>query len=869
MDTKTSRVSDISTNEQGKIMKQRSGHLKNIRHVASGKGLRLSAVTVAVLSVLSGGYAQAAESTTSEATLEKVVVTSRNREEIAQDVPLPVQVLGGAQLDRENIKSVWDLPSKAPNLQLNPPGENARKVSASIRGLGRASANDSMEQSVGVIVDGVSLYYSGQAWNDYVDLDRIEVLRGPQGTLIGKNTSLGAIKIITQAPSFKKASSFEVTTGSLNTLSGKFAATGALVEGLLAYRGTFLVDRQDGLYDNTYLNYGNARETWRESNKIAGRYQLLWTPTANLSGRFIFDKLRSDERTNTGNVNVSNGPSTYNDGVARTVTNPIGYTPTGSYVNYGYLGKWAQRSAWFHNTDGSVYQPPLGTTNIENSEARPQLTNQHGWSGQFDLSLQEHTLTSITAYRYQDFDIKNGGQNGPFYVGNSGQQLWNKQTSQELRLASIPDAGKKFDYQFGLYYLKAEVYSDDPTYYGPDAGAWNASNGNYTTLIASAAGRELLRASLDGVYQSWITDAKVSSLAGYGQIDLHLTEKASLSVGLRQTKEHKTNRTEHQIDRSGQDLTALGAALGASSLVATAQNVRNGQVGAAYGPVAGNPIDASLTSWNIGPSYKLNDDVLLYSSLGKGQKSGFIYFNPSISTPPGNPDFETDIKPEQTLDFELGAKTLLLNRSLLLNANLYYTKVTDYQASWTREDPLNPGTNITRWGNAPKVLARGIELESAYQWSKNLELTANGAYNRATYETQWLIVAPELSSTTTLFDAKGQQIANVPLATINYGVNYKVPVGGYQARVNLINSYKSGFYFNDNHSANTYQDAYTITNLGLGLGEQNGAWEISLLVKNLFNTKYALSKATWTNTAAQTKTVGDPRYVGLVFKSKI
>ncbi len=255
--------------------------------------------------------------------LETVLVTSRNRAEAAQEVPLPVRVIGGERLDRDDIKSVWDLPSVAPNLQLNNPGENARKVSPGIRGLGRGGANDSMEQSVGTIVDGVTLYYSGQAWADYVDLDRIEVLYGPQGTLVGKNTSLGAIKIATKAPSFKPASKFEVTAGELNTLQGKFSTTGPLIDDLLAYRGSFLVTRQDGLYDNTYLNFGKSRETWREANKAAGRIQFLLTPNEDFTGRFIFDKLRSDERVNTGNVLASNGPDTFADGSARPITNPI------------------------------------------------------------------------------------------------------------------------------------------------------------------------------------------------------------------------------------------------------------------------------------------------------------------------------------------------------------------------------------------------------------------------------------------------------------------------------------------------------------------------------------------------------------------
>jgi iron complex outermembrane receptor protein len=182
--------------------------------------------------------------------------------------------------------------------------------------------------------------------------------------------------------------------------------------------------------------------------------------------------------------------------------------------------------------------------------------------------------------------------------------LWNNQFSQELRLASIPDAKKKVDYQVGLYYLNAEVYSDDPTYFGPDAGAWNASKNDYTTLIKTGAGRELLRASLDGVYQSVVTDAKVRSLAAYGQTDWHINDKATLSVGLRQTKEKKTNRTEQQLDRPGQNLDVLGATLNASAAeITAAKTTQSGSLTPAFASTSGNLIEASLTSWNFGPSY--------------------------------------------------------------------------------------------------------------------------------------------------------------------------------------------------------------------------------------------------------------------------
>jgi iron complex outermembrane receptor protein len=813
-------------------------------------------------------------------TLDAVVVTSRNRAELAQDIPLPVRVLGGDRLDREDIKSIWDLQAKAPNLQLNNPGENARKVSPGIRGLGRGGANDSMEQSVGTIVDGVTLYYSGQAWSDYVDLDRIEVLYGPQGTLMGKNTSLGAINILTNKPSFTPSSKFEVTTGELNTLQGKFSATGPLVDGLLAYRGTFLVDRQDGLYDNTYQNFGDAKETWREANKIAGRVQLLWTPTENLTGRFIADKLRSDERVNTGNVLASNGPNTWADGVARSPTLPIGFTPTNSnYSTIGYLGKFAERSAWFHNADGTVYQPKVGTTNIENSEARPQITDQYGVSGQFDWHVADHTLTSITAYRYQDFDIKNGGQFGQFYVNNGGQQLWNNQFSQEFRVASDTGADKKVDYQAGLYYLNAEVYSDDPSYYGGDAGAWYAKTADYTTLIGSGNGRELLRASLDGLYKSSVTDARVQSLAGYAQADWHVTDKATLSAGIRDTSESKQNKISTQLDRAGQNLDTLGATLGATAgQITAAKNVRKTQydpvASAPFGFVEGNEINGNLIAVNFSPSYKLNDDTLLYGSVGRGVKSGFIYFTQYVQPTASN--FESDIKPEKTLDFELGFKSLLLGKKLQLNANLFRTEVKDYQASWTRSDPNDSTKTINGWGNAPKVLAEGVELEANYRYNNHLDFNLAAGYDKATYEGEWLVQKPEIDTSlpqysgvnakNAFFDANGQQIANIPKFTINYGANYQFPIGGYLGRITLQDTYRSSSYFSDNHAAFTYQEGYNVTSLGLGLGALNKKWELSVIARNIFDTDYSISKSTYSSTAGQTLNIGAPRNLTATFK---
>jgi iron complex outermembrane receptor protein len=235
---------------------------------------------------------------------------------------------------------------------------------------------------------------------------------------------------------------------------------------------------------------------------------------------------------------------------------------------------------------------------------------------------------------------------------------------------------------------------------------------------------------------------------------------------------------------------------------------------------------------------------------------------------PGNADLETTIKPEESLDFELGIKSLLLDNRLQLNLNVYQTRLKDYQASWTRQPDLNdPLSRITGFGNAEKVVARGIELDSAYRIG-DFTLSLNGAYNEATYETQWLVQKPNIAATQ-FFDAKGDQIANVPKWGFNQNLSYEIPLGNFLGTVTFSNSYRSGAYLNDNHAADTYQKAYTVSNLGFGFGSEDKSWEVSLFVKNLFDVEYSSTLSTWGNTAAVSQTIGNPRYATVVFRSRI
>src|SRR5690606_14302370 len=234
-------------------------------------GRRAQAAGVAALLAQVGGQAIAqraadvAATAASARTVEEVVVTARHRVETAQDVPVPVSVIDAASVERHDVKSVWEVPQLAPNIGVV--GDNARRVSISIRGIGRNGANDSAESSVSTIVDGVPLFYAGQAWANYGDLERIEVLRGPQGTLLGKNSTLGAVSIVTRAPTFEPEASYQVEVGSRKSLQGRFSSSGPLVDDKLAYRASFFVDRANGQYENVF----QSDETWNEKNRIGTR----------------------------------------------------------------------------------------------------------------------------------------------------------------------------------------------------------------------------------------------------------------------------------------------------------------------------------------------------------------------------------------------------------------------------------------------------------------------------------------------------------------------------------------------------------------------------------------------------------------------
>jgi len=486
----------------------------------------------------------------------------------------------------------------------------------------------------------------------------------------------------------------------------------------------------------------------------------------------------------------------------------------------------------------------------------------------------------VTAHRSQHFDIKNGGVTR-FNIADGGQQLWNSQTSEELRLSS--DLGKTIDYQVGLYALKAHVYSDDPTVYGTDAGAFNATGPQYAALSAPRY-RGLLEASQGGVYRSYVLEPKTTSGAVFGQANWHFAEQGTLTFGARETHERKTDRNRRELDRAGAVLTdTQGNALGndagkaaqygldlANPADLAAWNAAKalyvsaiGGAGTVYDWKPGRTISANSLSWLLSPSWQLSRDVMVYASAGQGEKSGAVEFvtanGPLLGTP-------QNVAPERARDYELGIKSLLLERSLMLNVNLYQTTITNYQASLTVPDESQPGGTRTYLGNIPGVRARGVEFEANYAASRDLRLNLNGAYNRAIY-LDYPTTVPDASSTQ-LVNFAGRQLHGAPKITLNAGIDASHAIGGFVLHAWLNDAFRSGAFLAANQSVNTWQGAYSLIDGGLGVATPDGKVELAFTGRNLANKYYVTGAGTFSGSGAVTAQPGYDRTFALVLRAK-
>ncbi|MDR3507655.1 MAG: TonB-dependent receptor [Caulobacteraceae bacterium] len=548
---------------------------------AAGLGASVIALTIAV-----EARAEAAASDAGE--VADVVVTARKRNEKLQDVPISVAAVGGQMLATQKIDRVTEYAAKVPNFTALQ--QNTRVSGLYIRGIGGNANTDGSESGVGLIVDNVFYTHVGFSWADFTDLQSIEVVRGPQGTLLGKNTTIGAVVINTAQPTFSPEASISGTYGNYDRKQVRAVLNGPIFGNVLAGRLTVSGDNTDGWITNHY----NGQKLL-DTNRYAVRGQLLFEPNGDFKDRLIFESLGSAEYNNF--YPPSGDPTTYTNGATR--------------------NGWQTK---LKNLFG--YMPSYDTRNNANLDSQGQTISRIlGASNQFDWRFSGYTLTSITAWRKLVFRPHNDSDGTPFPIFRQGYDVDVNQYSQELRLAS--PTGGKLEYQVGLYGLRETVASNNRYLFYSDASLF--------FLGANAP------AILNGVEYDQGGETRVFSGAAFGQGAWRITDKASLAAGVRVTNEDRT-ASNH------------GYTFGGATLPALYNGYRYSLLNALGGIflVKGHKDNTSV-SWLINPSYKFSNGTLAYVSVSQGEKSGAanlgaVVGNPVITRPEKSTDYEIGLK---------------------------------------------------------------------------------------------------------------------------------------------------------------------------------------------------------------------------------
>ncbi|MDR1888934.1 MAG: TonB-dependent receptor [Zoogloeaceae bacterium] len=826
--------------------------------------------------------------------LDAVVVRSRNRIERLQDVPLSVSVVTGRELDRLASNDISEIVQRVGNVSWN--RGNQRTYSLSIRGLGKAGQTEAQDPSIGLIVDGVSYAYNALASSfNFHDIEAVEVTRGPQGTLLGKNTSLGVINFVTRKPSFTPSADYSLLFGERDRVVGKFAAGGAIVDGLLAYRLSAVGEKGNG----DIKNRSNKDMSYQNIERFSGRAQFLFTPTPDFNARLSFEVTpRSAETTN--------GRTTY------TPTTGLRYANNGNpWAKTNGERAFTDRTNYFNDKNYSIndyYRE--GYVNADS--ARGLVTGGHGASAELNWQVGSHTLTSITAYRDYHFNAVND-EGTPYDIQRNSGGFWNdyKQTSQEFRISS--DTGGFVDYQAGLYYIDVRNSVDFQRVWGHDAGAYLATNARYNRLVVDAPGRALMQDSLDNLSMSYnsptgLQKIRNKSLALFGQANWHLSEPLTLTTGIRLTRERRTNigSTFIRDNGSGAALNPVavngvqlggfdsdGAGnLGANSAaqlalanavaqqyfgaanygsltaaqkqqIADAKLTRQAAIGVVFNEAKAKPFNDIQKAFVLSPSYKINENLTTYASVQYGEKAGISQFTNGVSN---------KIDAEKTTSYEIGFKSALLNKTLILNANLYLTNVKDFQQSVQAYDAYTTALNndgdlyyTAATGSVPKVQSKGIEFDGVYSGLRYTTLRFAGAYTDARYKKFENAANPaEINGAGPYRDLSGKVLPGASKFTANIGVDYRVPISGdKEFHIDFNTAYHTKYYSDNALSKYSIIKAGSITDFGIGLGARNQSYDVSLVVKNLFDDDEPLAKTATSYTPA----VG--RWVGIQFTGKL
>ena len=627
--------------------------------------------------------------------LEEVVVTAQKREQSLQDVPISIAAVSDVALEQNRIETIYSLQTIVPGLQVqavDPPGQG---TAMAIRGLGNSVFNMGFDPAVATFVDGIYRSRSGLvASSDFLDLERVEVLKGPQGTLFGKNTTAGLVHMISQKPNFDGVSGLaELSVEDYN----RYRVKGSInlpASDRVAFRLAGSYATGDG-----WMKVIGSGKDIHDLDRWAVKAQLLAQPTDDLSIHVIADWAEADEiccapmrNRNDPNTVALNGPLA---------------TAVGS---------------------GIVDPPNLDRLVVESNLPPRFKAKDKGISAEINWALGGVTLTSLTGYRdYQDSNIKDNDFSGVDMLQSNQSLPKVGLLSEVIRLSGDSDlaSGHRLNWVVGGFYSDEEIRLENDFIWGPQIG-----NLMFFGPII-----------VPGVAFEHDFKQDIKSTALFGDVHLHLTDRLSMGVGARWSKDEKDGSLVSNYPL--QNVFGLPNSLP----LAVVHDYK-----AKY--------SSDEPTYTASLQYAFSDDVKSYFTYSHGYKSGGIsmtrdaagsalFFGspvagcppgsapvggPLCSAPPSDPTFD-----EETADhFEIGLKNTLLDGRMRLNLAAWHTSFDGLQLQTLRSDGSFAVTNVKG------ATSQGIEAESSIAFTENLSANLGVQYLDATFDSgiPALTVAP-------------------------------------------------------------------------------------------------------------------------------
>lgn len=723
-----------------------------------------------------------------------IVVTAQKRSERLQEVPVAVTVVSGNALSVAPRPSIETATQLVPSLNFLKSGTTLNQT-IFLRGVGTASFSIAGEPSVSTVVDGVVYARSGEAFSDLIDIDQMEVLRGPQGTLFGKNASAGVINITTKQPASALGGSLEASYFTKSEVRVRGVVNIPLAPNLLSRWTAFY-----GNYDGNIRNLAVDRRV-NGYRHYGARGQIVFDPSDRLKISLIGDYHHNND-----------------DCCAEIIATPpltAAGVPTTSIIS-------------------AALPVPKGKDTREISQNLVTSTHESGWglSGQADIGVGNHTLTSITAYRkWNNTEIRDGDFLPQAYVGFNQLHDFGPQKSstftQEIRLTS--PAAQFLSYVLGGYYSRAKserIFTRNDVVCSAQAGA--------TGLIPCGSANATPSTFPTGTADFGST---FTNLAAFGQATANFTDRLRLVAGLRYS--HDKLSVFH-IRRS--PLTGPGIQPNFDQGVFDAYQalVNSGvspavAVNTAVASSNGIPWRDSTTSSNLSGKAALQYDfsrrIMGYVSYTRGYKGPAynVFYNLTATG-------TNVIDPETSNSYEVGLKNTLFGGTLVLNVDAFYAKYHNFQAN---NPDVVAGVVVTRFTNAGDVSTRGVEADLYWRPLDGLTVSGGVAYTDA--HVDQFTVAPGAPASAVI--PAGTPLSYAPKWKGSLSADYKIRNGGpviyyLGASGNAQTSQLSVFAPSPVQRELGLIDGYSIVNLYAGISDRLDRYHLTFQVRNLFDTHY-------------------------------